>query len=164
MKKANDYHWIFSAGGPLVLLQASTLEVWRGVFGADYEAACAVTGYIGVLKKEHRDVLVLADEPMQTTHFNDGTDDFLVRWIYGTDEETVVGTLQSMPHALKDATEEVRLELAEDRQLIIDSGAEGATAAERLELSLLPGSYTVKVFKYDPSPDVSLIVHQFIRN
>lgn len=164
MKKASDYHWIFSAGGPLVLLQASTLGVWRGVLGADYESACAVTGYMGVLRKERRDVLVLADEPMQTTHFNDGTDDFLVRWIYGTDEETVVGTLQRMRQLLNDAIGEVPLEIVEERQLLIDSGAEGASAAKRLELSLLPGNYAVKTFEYDPSPDVSLIVHQFIRN
>jgi hypothetical protein len=164
MSTTGNYQWIFSAGGPLVLLQSSIIDAWHGVLGEDYDNACAVTGYTGVLRKERRDVLVLADEPMQTTHFNNGVEDFLVRWVYGPDEETVAGTFQNMRHVLKDWIERVTLEIVDDGQVIIDSGADGLKATERLELSLLPGKYVIKTFDYDPSPEVSLVVHQLIRS
>jgi len=155
--------WIDSTGGPLVLLQASSLKVWHGIFGADYDDACAVTGYTSVLRKERRDILVLGDAPMLTAHFKKAEEHFLVRWIYGPGMEEVIEAIANMRGALKEAVEEIDLEIVEEDQLVIDSSVDGQTADERLELSIPPGMYRVLTFDYEPSAEISLIVHQFIR-
>ncbi|HYO74665.1 MAG TPA: Imm21 family immunity protein, partial [Archangium sp.] len=60
--------WVFSAGGPLVLLPKAVQPRWRGTCGvpSDYEVACSVEGYVGVIEKAGRQILVLGDEPLQT--------------------------------------------------------------------------------------------------
>ncbi len=112
-----------SSGGPLVLLQASSASTWRGVIGADYDDACAVTGYAGVLRKERRDILVLGDEPMSTAHLTVAGEHVLVRWICGPDKQAVLDAVARMRGALGKVIEEVNLDIVEDGQFIIDSGA-----------------------------------------
>jgi len=164
MSTIDKTKWIDSAGGPLVLLQASSLKVWHGVFGADYDDACAIAGYTGVLRRERHDVLVLGADPMPTAHFKDAEELFLVRLYTGPGDEAVIESIATMRGALNKAIEEVDLEIVEGNQTIIDSGADGQNADERFELSIPPGKYRVLTFDYDPSSEISLIVHQFIRS
>src|SRR5689334_6022814 len=60
--------WIASAGGPLVLLPKLLQPRWQGTGGvpSDYEVACGVEGYAGVIEKAGWRILVLGDEPLQT--------------------------------------------------------------------------------------------------
>jgi len=155
--------WIDSTGGPLVLLQASGLKVWHGIFGSDYDDACADAGYTSVLRKERRDILVLGGEPLPMAHFRDAGEHFLVGWIQGPSMEAGLEAIANMRGALKEAVEEIDLEIVEDNQVIIDSADDGENADERLELSIPPGKYRVLTFDYQPSSEIRLIVHQFVR-
>jgi len=81
----NDWRPIESAGGPLVLLSDRARVDWTGVAGADYERACAVDGYFGVLDVRGDEVLVIGDEPASTALLPTRAADSLViaKWTYG---------------------------------------------------------------------------------
>src|SRR4051812_20544359 len=102
--------WLFSDGGPLLLLQEELLPHWggsdpltggSGAYGgpsvtsgrapaSDYDRACAVQGYLGLMRVGPGEGLVLGDEPMQTAWWRSaGQDaDTLIRWQWADDEQT----------------------------------------------------------------------------
>ena len=81
-------NWIDSAGGPLILMERAALAFWGGCFSgggsdfeSDYERACAVDAYAGVIQVEGRSALVLGDEPCETTVWRVAQgNDVIVRW------------------------------------------------------------------------------------
>lgn len=152
-------HWIHSAGGPLVLLQTATLPLWRGAQGDDYTEAAAVRGYTGIIRKQRRDILVLADEPLETAYYEIGDHQCLVQWGYAPDEATVMSSLSTMYGRAMEPLAELAMDIVDQEQFLMDAGASGLNNGECLRLNLLPGRYTVRTFAYRPANDVELIVH-----
>ena len=72
--------WIESAGGPLVVLPRSLRSAWMGVAADDYDAACSVDGYLGLLRRPWGDALVLGDEPLRTSVVQRHDGLAIVRW------------------------------------------------------------------------------------
>jgi hypothetical protein len=155
----NRLRWICSAGGPLVLLQRSSLRHWQGVRGDDYEAAGAVSGYMGKLSRSGYDVLVLWGEPLQTALYQSKHETLLVRWSYAPDEQSVLDALTSLDESTITPLEQERVLIQDDEQFIIDAGAAGDEAEESLRLTLAPCDYLVKTLVYRPSDDIELILH-----
>lgn len=87
--------WIQSTGGPFVLISNELLDRWSGYYG-DYDRACGIQDWLGVLDVGSGQALVLNDEPMQTTAWSAGDRTLLVRWHHATSEEAVVGQLERM--------------------------------------------------------------------
>ena len=66
--------WIYSDGGPLLLLSDQYLSEWHGAeehaatrhAHTDYDRACAVDDYLGVIPVAQSQALVLGDAPMDT--------------------------------------------------------------------------------------------------
>jgi Immunity protein 21 len=159
----NGLHWIRSAGGPLVLLQESTLPLWQGVWGTDYEDAGAIRGYTGILRRGGKDVLVLADEPLETAHYGVENDQFLIQWSYAPDAESVASVLHPMLETACENLAHAELCITDPRQIVMDAGAPGLNPPDQIVLRLTPGSYVVKTFAYRPATDIELIVHQLMR-
>ena len=42
--------WVSSEGGPLILIGKSDLSNWEGIDGFDYDRACPVEDYVGVIE------------------------------------------------------------------------------------------------------------------
>lgn len=158
----NRLHWIHSAGGPLVLLQHSTLPLWQGVEGDDYAAACSVRGYTGVLRRHGRDTLVLADEPLETAYHETGAHRFLVQWSFAPDEESVTDALATLPSIAVEPLQEVSLDIVDRQQVVMDAATPRGEAREQLVLSFAPGHYAVRTLAYRPSADVELILHEIL--
>lgn len=163
MIKDSKLRWISSAGGPLVLLQSSSLSAWQGVHGEDYERAGAITGHTGIITKAGRDVLVLWGEPLETTYHEAGTRQFLTQWSYAPDEESVIKALSELDGETVEPLGETSMSIMDPEQFLIDAGAPGTGVRERLTLSLVPGHYVVRTFAYRPSTDVELIMHEMLR-
>ena len=158
----NRLRWIHSGGGPLVLLQHSTLPLWQGVEGDDYAAACSVRGYTGVLMRHGRDALVLADEPLETAYHESGAHRFLVQWSFAPDEVSVTDALAALPSTAVEPLQEVSFDIVDDRQILMDAATPRGEAREHLALSLAPGHYAVRTLAYRPSADVELILHELL--
>ena len=94
--------WVDSGGGPLIAVPTSALGEWTGASmddgdsWGDYDRACQVDGFVGVLDVGADQALVLADEPASTTYLPDRR--IFVRWIYANSEAEVV---RLVPRALK---------------------------------------------------------------
>ncbi len=85
--------WIDSRGGPLILLASNQLLHWNGIDG-DYDRACAVDGWIGVLSVGAGQALVLNDEPLSTTQWLVAGRQLLVCCGYARDELSVAQHLE----------------------------------------------------------------------
>jgi immunity protein 21 of polymorphic toxin system len=165
--------WISTAGGPFVLLPASFLPNWRGVLSnpdgasSDYELACSVDGYVGVISKQGQQLLVLNDEPLETAFVRKTNRSYLVRWLYAPSEEAAEMLVQEMRDTdLKGPLEEVVLKLDAHSWVLMDAGAPGQRVNDNdtLRLELEPGTYSVRVHEFEPASDAKFLVLEFAKN
>src|SRR5688500_9199880 len=86
--------WIESAGGPLIALPETLRDRWRGIENDDYDTACTVEDYLGVVARPWGNVLVLNDEPLSTAIVAAPNELLLVRWVCAPDEEALLTTVR----------------------------------------------------------------------
>lgn len=92
--------WIQSDGGPLICIPMSAAHLWFGTDGtsfesagglSDYERACAIDGYLGLIQVRDRVALVLGDMPMATSILQSRLSEiYIVRLMYMDDQEDVI--------------------------------------------------------------------------
>ena len=157
--------WISSSGGPLVLLPSSIQERWSGAVRtpsgtvSDYDAACAVRGYVGTILRHSRSILVLNDEPMDTTTIRMGPRHAVfARWIYGPSRAVVEEDLRHLTLPAAAELEQLAFTASERLYGLIDSAELGASAAECERIELVPGDYIVRVLEHAPRRDTKLIL------
>src|SRR5438128_2525114 len=82
--------WVQSLGGPLVVLPARHLAAWGGCVrprsATDYDRACGVYGYQGVIPAGAGEALVIGDMPLLTAPCRLAGIRYLVRWLYAPSE------------------------------------------------------------------------------
>ena len=94
-------HWIEAMGGPLILLEDEKLSNWGGIdhscdanFTSDYDHACSLDDYVNLISFDNFQVLVLGDEPDQTTFLQlSNKEGLVVRWRWAQDESEVKNCL-----------------------------------------------------------------------
>jgi hypothetical protein len=156
--------WIASAGGPLVLLPKVSLPRWQGTSGlpSDYDVACGIEGYVGVIEKAGYPLLVLGDEPLQTAVSRLNGRPCLVRWVYAPSPgvaETAVANMA--PVHLRGPLESAAIRLEGSPLVLMDAGATGEHPGDTLELELEPGAYLVHVYEFAPAQDMKFLVLAF---
>ena len=153
-------HWITSAGGPLVLVPETIASQWHGVSngGSDYAAACAIDDYVGVIRWNGIDVLILNDEPLATTCLTNGLTVFL-RWVYAPDEDAIVKAIQNMAHHFPKQQAGAAFDCQASTYALFDAGTPGQHISEKIEVEIAPGSYVVETHVWKPNEDVKLVVH-----
>lgn len=80
--------WMQSTDSPFVVLAEPLLSNWSGIDGG-YDRACEIEDWLGVIKLEGKEVLVVADEPMQTTALPLSDAYLLIRWNCTLNEKSV---------------------------------------------------------------------------
>ncbi|WP_309896650.1 Imm21 family immunity protein [Archangium sp.] len=133
----------------------------RGV-PSDYELACGVEGFAGVIEKAGCQVLVLGDEPLQTAVSLLNGKPCLVRWVYAPSPdvaETAVGAMQSVH--LRGPLESSTIRLENSPLILMDAGATGEHPGDTLELELEPGAYRAHVYEFAPAEAMKFLVHAF---
>ncbi|MFF3462790.1 immunity 21 family protein [Streptomyces sp. NPDC002619] len=157
--------WVESGGGPLVVVPETVLSFWAGADGedmaTDYDRACEVDGYVGLLPVGDSVALVLGDEPASTAYLPDhGT---FVRWSAANSEDEL---LAEVPAALDAAVweNEVRWNVP-GPVVLFDSAWPGdeADRAEHLRVPLEPGRYAVRAAYARPRPETWLGLVQLRR-
>jgi hypothetical protein len=154
--------WVDSEGGPLVLMGEALLSNWRGCFGpargsTDYDRACQVDDYVGVIDVGNGKGLVLGDEPMPTAWVPRANGGILARVGYtpskkATEQQLAqLGDIAFQPAGL-------RIPLAA-RNLLFDSALAGTDARqEGLLVQLEEGLYQVGVSDHRPTTDMWLVL------
>ncbi|MFD5518952.1 immunity 21 family protein [Streptomyces sp. NPDC127066] len=148
--------WVESGGGPLIAIPETVLPFWAGADGddmsCDYDRACDVEGFIGLLPVGDTRALVLGDEPASTTYLPEhGT---FVRWRAARSEDEL---LAAVPTALERAEwdPEEEAEWTVPGPVVLFEAVWSGTSSEsrdRLRVVLEPGRYGVRAAFVEPRP------------
>jgi hypothetical protein len=162
---------IMSLGGPLVLIEAPLYSEWRGTGGSsspkstaktDYERACGVREYAGVIPVSNGEAMVLGDMPMLTSFFlRDNGTIVIYRYVYAPEDFDYL----RIPHILMDN----QLNILETCSFITHGkelrlfDATADMTRDRPEVLLIPlkkGRYSVDTLHF-LSDETSIIFHDF---
>lgn len=157
--------WIASGGGPLVLIPADLAAQWRGAThgSSDYDAACKLSDYAGVIRWHEAEVLVLNDEPLATTSLVACGGLVFLRWRYAPDEAAILALLPNIAEELPAPCEEANITCASRDHVLFDAGASGNGIKTLVRAVVEPGRYAVQTHVWTPSESVSLLAHVFRR-
>ena len=162
------FTWTESTGGPLLVASPNLLLKWQGVGewlpDCDYDAACAVDGYLGVLARHGGQVLVLADEPMPTTFMPLGGQLVLARWMYCPSKTMAEDLLTALPSRLPQLQSPLKIAHQVSAVALIDSASKGIEALSSAGQAALPaGEYVVTTEDY-AGAEFRFVVHRFTRS
>ncbi len=160
--------WIASYGGPLLLAPERALKHWSGILRdkslpTDYTRACQIADYLGVIRVDRYDIVVLGDEPLQSTLLRSGSDDtiLVVRWVYANDDASVAAYISQIPD--KGFGSPAVIFHVEDHTLyLFDSAIPGIDVLneKHLSIEIRPNEYLVETAHFIPDEATSLIVHR----
>lgn len=183
--------WMSSNGGPLLLVPGEYLSSWRGIDpppegqhieaqfrwagldepATDYDRACDVTGYVGLLDIGAGQGLVLGDEPHSTAWrplpAGDGDHEIgglLIRLVYADSDADIIAVLEHMPQAgWQD--ECLALDVGHEPLYLLDAAYDGSELEgdDHLTIHLPAGRYTIATAEYEPDDHTSLVLHRLTR-
>ncbi|MBE1491331.1 Imm21 family immunity protein [Plantactinospora soyae] len=159
-------HWIESAGGPLVVLAAPDLPDWTGSEGPDYDRACEVAGYLGLIEwgsaGHQRIGLVIGDEPLRTTFVPDLR--CILQWHYAPSAHQLVDAARNSAKSGLVWEEGPTFELAE-RAVVFDAAATGTSLGddEMILPSFGAGRYACATAEFAFEDAVAGRLHRLIR-
>lgn len=161
--------WIES-DGPLLLIPRSVVPHWGGGQssehgrGDDYDAACAVEGYVGVIERNGAPVVVVTGEPLPTTAVRLGSATALVRWEYAPSEEEASNLLRQLRAPDAYESEWYADFVSNEREWFLMSAVEdGRKPGVLIPVELEPGAYRVQVRQWSPTDDAAFLVYDFMR-
>jgi hypothetical protein len=166
-----DMFWVSSEGGPLLLLSESCLAEWQGINPrqggeSDYDRACGVEAYLGLVKVGDSYGIVLDDEPLQTTWLEpfDQRPGMFIRWRYADSETAILRHVQHVPDTVF-CLDEVEFIVSEARHFLFDAALPGwaVVSGDSLEILLPVGKYKIQTGVYQPDATTAMILHRFIR-
>lgn len=159
-----EIRWIESSGGPFVVLSLSCVNSWLGSDGADYDAACEVVEYLGLVRTgglEGPGVgLVVADEPLPAAYISDLQ--CVLQWQYAPSGDALVSAARRSVEGPLDWQIGPQFEIR-DQMVMFDAAASGESldANEVLDIPLTPGIYECFTADFLYDSDVSGRLHQF---
>jgi hypothetical protein len=180
--------WLSSGGGPLLLLSRHHLKEWKGTDvptggrvveatfrwdgpdspATDYDRACDVDGYVGVIPVGAGHAVVLGDEPCATAWYSRTAGDtgeygLLVRWVHANDDEDVLLALDQVNTV---SWEDTGLRFTVDQSpLVLFDSAQNPSWEEfegSCEVPLPPGTYRIETAFHKPDNETFLILHRFV--
>ena len=154
--------WVTSLGGPLLLLPESAVTAWTGIEPSqsprtkgitfrwrgdpngpvtDYDRACSVEGYIGLIDVGDAKGVVLGGEPNSTTWVPIDGGGLLVRWVYADDEGSLLRSLVGLSEGSFERAE-LTLPVLAGPLLLFDSASSGGnqTPEEALVIPVPPST------------------------
>jgi hypothetical protein len=180
MKDEFKFQWVNCDGGPLILIEEKYLSNWEGSeepsngrvveansrwgleMATDYDRACDVEDYLGLINVGEGKAVVLGGDEMPTTWLalTENQEGFLIRWFYGESEFDVVGAAKSLSDELgKDEDFEF---VVGNSDLILFAAAESADdkVYHRLKFNLANGNYKISTIEYE-NEQTSIVCHRF---
>jgi hypothetical protein len=131
------------------------LPFWTGADGgelaSDYDRACEVEGFIGLLPVGNTTALVLGDDPASTAYLSEhGT---FVRWCAAETEREL---LAGVPAALDTAVWEREVHWEIPGAVVLFDAAWPGNESQKtghLRIALEPGRYAVRAAYVEPGPE-----------
>jgi hypothetical protein len=166
-----NMNWVNSRGGPLICAEEHVAVQWMGVDGLsasgasqrnDYERACGTRQYLQAITCAAGFVLVLGDEPLQSSFFRaDGGELAIARWVYAPPHDDVETYLTAPAAGNGDLAPAIPFNVTQGPLLLFDSALPGTEVLEQcLKANVRSGSYRVTTEKRQLSRKFSFIVHR----
>ncbi len=154
--------WIQSTGGPLILMARDLVPRWRGCDG-DYERACEIEGWLGVLEVEGGQALVLNDDPMETAALATKDSLLMVRWCYAQSEDAVLRHLERA-NEVDFPVPDLTVDFGSRSVVLIDASASGSDlqGEKVLRLELPAAKCEVRTLDWEPDDATNLILHSLV--
>ncbi|MEU8788416.1 immunity 21 family protein [Streptomyces sp. NPDC048643] len=147
--------WVESGGGPLIAIPEAVLPFWSGADGdemsSDYDRACDVEGFIGLVPVGDSRALVLGDEPASTSYLPEHG--VFVRWSAAESEDELLAVV---PAAIATAVWDPEVQWNVPGPVVLFDAAWPGSASERtdhLKVALAPGRYGVRAAQVEPGPE-----------
>ncbi|MFJ9538954.1 immunity 21 family protein [Streptomyces sp. NPDC101225] len=156
--EAGTVEWVESGGGPLIAVPETVLPFWAGADGeenaSDYDRACEVDGFVGLLPVGDSAALVLGDEPASTAYLPEHAT-FVRWWAANTEDELLAGVPAAL--AAADWGQEVHWAVP-GPVLLFDSAWPGNEThrTDTLRVELAAGRYAVRAAHAQPGPETWL--------
>jgi hypothetical protein len=167
--------WVCTGGAPLILLQENLLGDWHGTdpnlssedlpVVTDYERACEVQDYAGVIPVGRGSALVLGEEPMDATWWpsRDLPEGLIVRALYSPGDEFLTQLVEAL-RAQNLIDTGLQLMVTNPRLQLFNSaysGTEnlGPTAAVTVPI----GRYSVHSAVFNEPRSHMVVVHRLVR-
>lgn len=159
--------WVTSGGGPFVLMAVDAAREWLGVSGKscnsigegknDYEIACSIRDYAGLIKAGLHDILVVDDLPNDITWISrTSIEGLIVKWIGAYSDEEILDSLTHLDFSCFELLP-FSFNVSSPELVLFDSAYRlSQTGDNRLGVQLEPGVYQVSFLNYDPNDRVSL--------
>ncbi|MGP4049172.1 immunity 21 family protein [Streptomyces sp. 2A115] len=151
----SSVEWVESGGGPLIAIPEVVLPFWTGADGvelaSDYDRACEVEGFIGLLPVGNTTALVLGDDPASTAYLPEH--DTFVRWSAAESEHEL---LAGVPTALETAVWEREVPWEIPGAVVLFDAAWPGNECQKtghLRVALEPGRYAVRAARVEPGPE-----------
>ena len=166
--------WISSTGGPLIIMEKQFLSLWAGCETGDYDWACSISDYIGIIKKNKFCALVLNGEPLSTTVYPLSKQEIIIaRWEWGESEEVVEKYISKylLNCFSQKAVEKRHYFIKSGKLLLFDAAASGREPvveesgkdAPGEEINLKKDEYTIYTNEYQPNDKNFLILHKIVK-
>jgi hypothetical protein len=166
-----NLQWINSAGGPLLCASHAVGKAWRGMRGSsvgevrsDYERACDQMDYVGAVACGSSQVLVLGDEPLQSTFIVKDGCVLVVRWVACESSERAVSAIAQLPSILPTIEDPKSFRLDDFGLIMFDSALDGGNSSTHASVDLQPGVYAVTTELYKSERVYEFLVHRFLRS
>ncbi len=176
----HELTWINSTGGPLIVLEADFLPYWGGCFKkvgesktdaeqrarhdfTDYDRACNIADYLGIIDVGPGKGVVLGDEPMQTAWWMipEGRGTILVRWQWAADEDAIVRILNDSAEQVWKPTG-LSLYVSGSELVLFDSACAGSDPGLTSKVQLQTGNYSIETAFCQPDKSLSIILHRLV--
>lgn len=161
--------WIESDGGPIIIMEKRLCAKWGGIdessdrsFSSDYERACSLPDYTGILTISGGQALVLGDEPHRTSIVkNIENQTAILRWCWAPSEQAVIKAVENIEINFIKKIDTVKLNFDSKEIIMFDSSYHGSSFSNEIEFLLKPGQYKVHTEIFEPNDETRLQVHRF---
>jgi Immunity protein 21 len=173
--------WINTTGGPHLVVPEKHAAHWEGVSepshgrgvqskhrfdktgpATDYDRACDVTGWLGVIRVGRGRGVVLADMPMSAAYYPWQRRHFILRWHYAPSEAALLAFFRSTVGGLVPEAE-VRFRHPGGRLVLLDSSDTPKDwLGEHSAFELPAGFYRVTAARAEAG-ECSVVVHEWQR-
>lgn len=175
-------NWVTSNGGPLILLPENLLSYWEGTDppnggrtieanfrwdptgpATDYDRACDIADYIGLIEVGPGHALILGDMPMPTNWWPLPTTEggILVRWMFADNDHNVIQAVQNLSIGSFQPAE-LTFSVTCPTLVLFDSAFPGVDkdCGATLTITLKEGVYGISTLHYTPDQETSLVLHR----
>jgi hypothetical protein len=176
-------HWVHTAGGPHLVLPEAHAPAWEGFAtpsggrvvqatfrcnpgspATDYDRACSVQGWLGVIPVGKGQALVLSGDDTQAAYYRTRRGQhYLLRWLYAPSETELLDCFHDVQDRLA-VEQEVELRHPGGKLLLMDSVDVPGNHLTPPSVFVLPrGRYRV-LTSHAETDEVYFIAHQLRRS